>query len=353
MKILFTCTLFVAFLLCPAACAEGVRNGLSLAAQKALPALFPFFVISALWARIGLPASLSRFLARPLARLYRLPSAAAPAVLLGVTGGYPVGAATVSGLLQNGAISKYDAMKINCFCNCASPGFCIGLVGMNVFGSPRTGAILYFIHLIAALVTGIIIVRLIEEPVATTPQTSDTKPSVLSREGFAPAFCGAVQQAAFTALTVTAFLTMFSILIALLYPVRIFFPECAALSGLLELTNGLNELSSVPLPKGAVLTLSSFLLGFGGLAVHFQVKSIAVSCDCLTDGFFLAKVLHGVLAAAATALLFRFSPAALSVFAPIDGSVWYGKSMVLILCATFLLLLCAAQIQIKRHTVGK
>jgi len=353
MKILFTCALFAAFLLCPAACADGVRNGLSLAAQKALPALFPFFVISALWARVGTPVFLSHFLARPLARLYRLPSTATPAVLLGLTGGYPVGAATASELLQSGAIDKYDAIKINTFCNCASPGFCIGLVGMNVFGSPRTGAVLYLIHLTAALITGFFMVRLMENPSAGVFQAQNMEPSASSREGFAAAFCGAVQQAALTSLTVVAFFTIFSVLISLLYPIRIFFPECAALSGLLELTNGLNELSSLPLPQGAVLTLSSFLLGFGGLAVHFQVKSIAVSCDYSIDGFFLAKVLHGVIAAAATALLFRISPTALSVFAPINGETWYGKSIWFIAGAAFLFLLFVAPIQIKRRTPGK
>ena len=42
MKLFLSLALFAAFLLCPAACADGVREGLSLAAVQALPALFPF-----------------------------------------------------------------------------------------------------------------------------------------------------------------------------------------------------------------------------------------------------------------------------------------------------------------------
>ena len=51
MKLFLSLALFAAFLLCPTACADGVREGLSLAAVQALPALFPFFVVSGLLVR--------------------------------------------------------------------------------------------------------------------------------------------------------------------------------------------------------------------------------------------------------------------------------------------------------------
>ena len=42
MKLFLSLALFAAFLLCPAACAEGVHDGLSLAAGRALPAFLTF-----------------------------------------------------------------------------------------------------------------------------------------------------------------------------------------------------------------------------------------------------------------------------------------------------------------------
>ena len=89
MKLFLSLALFAAFLLCPTACADGVREGLSLAAVQALPALFPFFVVSGLLVRCD-TARLSPLLAKPLARLYGLPPEAAPALVLGLIGGYPV-----------------------------------------------------------------------------------------------------------------------------------------------------------------------------------------------------------------------------------------------------------------------
>ena len=147
MKLFLSLALFAAFLLCPTACADGVREGLSLAAVQALPALFPFFVVSGLLVRCD-TARLSPLLAKPLARLYGLPPEAAPALVLGLIGGYPVGAATACALLSEGVLSREAAERVNRFCNCASPGFCIGLVGLGVFGSAQAGAMLYGIHIV-------------------------------------------------------------------------------------------------------------------------------------------------------------------------------------------------------------
>ena len=110
MKLLLSLALFAAFLLCPTACADGVREGLSLAAVQALPALFPFFVVSGLLVRCD-TARLSPLLAKPLARLYGLPPEAAPALVLGLIGGYPVGAATACALLSEGVLSREAAER--------------------------------------------------------------------------------------------------------------------------------------------------------------------------------------------------------------------------------------------------
>ncbi len=311
MKLLISLAIFLAFLICPAACAEGVRKGLSLAATDALPALFPFFVASALLVRSGLADRLAVIAARPLSVMYGLPPAAAPAVILGLTGGYPVGAATAAELANQGTLTPRDAARVNLFCNCASPGFCVGLVGLGIFGNARTGVILYVIHISAALLAGLFIARSRQTQPAlrTTVKSTDT--------GFPSAFCGAVQQSAGTAITVTAFLTVFSILLELLRPLLEALPLGYAFAGLLELTNGLSVLPSLPLPTGAKLTLASFLMGFGGLAVHFQVQAITAPSGLPTEHFATAKLLHGAIAATLTAVLFRISPMALEVFAPI------------------------------------
>ena len=280
MKLFLSLALFAAFLLCPTACADGVREGLSLAAVQALPALFPFFVVSGLLVRCD-TARLSPLLAKPLARLYGLPPEAAPALVLGLIGGYPVGATTACALLSEGVLSREAAERVNRFCNCASPGFCIGLVGLGVFGSAQAGAMLYGIHIISALIVGLFFAR---TPLSALSQRIHNR----NRTSFPSIFCASVQQAASTALTVTAFLTMFSILLRLLSPVFALLPYGNVLDGMIELTNGLDELTVLTLPR--------------------RTRPVR--------GLFAAKLLHGTLAAVLTAFLFSLSPAVLTVSSP-------------------------------------
>ncbi len=300
--------LFLSLLLCSPPCSEGVKKGLYLGSEKAQPAQFPFFVASALLVRSGLTDKLSSFFAKPLSAVYRLPPETAPILILGLTGGYPVGAATAAELVSHNAASPDDAARANLFCNCASPGFCVGLVGLGVFGNAKTGAVLYGIHILSALLTGLICSRN-HEIRSSLPVNKE-----LHNESFPSAFCGAVTKSASTALDVTAFLVMFSVLISLLRPVLGMIPFGPALVGILELTNGLLRLPMLPAPVR--LSLVSFLLGFGGLAVHFQVRAVSAPCGLPVNGFTEAKLLHGSIASVITILVYRASPSALETFLP-------------------------------------
>ena len=84
---------FAALLLNAAAAAQGCRDALSVCAGLIIPSLFPFFVLSALFNRLGLPGVLGRLFAPAAVRLYGISGAGASALLIGLTGGYPAGAA--------------------------------------------------------------------------------------------------------------------------------------------------------------------------------------------------------------------------------------------------------------------
>ena len=223
--------LLVLPLLFPGPCAEGVRRGLALAAGSALPALFPFFVAGELLTVSHADRALSRLLAPLLRRIYALPQAGAAPVVLGLTGGYPVGAAACASLLREGRLSASDARREALFCSCASPGFCIALAGVTLFGSAKTGALLYGIQAVSALLTGIFVSRGTTngQTIPVSPEPSDSRP-------FSVVFCSAVRHAAAVSLDVTAFLVTFSAVLTLMEPVFSRAPALRLLSGLLELS---------------------------------------------------------------------------------------------------------------------
>ena len=157
--LLWSALLFSAFaglLRWPAEAAQAVRDGLSLCAGTILPALFPFFILSTLTVESGLAARLGRPLERCMNVLFRVNGSCAAALVLGLIGGYPVGAKAAADLYRNGRCNESEARRLLGFCNNAGPSFLIGVVGAGIFQSAKLGLLLEGIHIFSALLIGLL-----------------------------------------------------------------------------------------------------------------------------------------------------------------------------------------------------
>lgn len=139
------------FLACPQAAKSGFDSGLALCVHSLAPALFPFFVVSSLVVAspgsetLGLPL-------RPLCRIFRLKSEAAPlALLLSWLGGYTVCMQVLAQYRAGGRLSAKEADLLAMLGFCSGPGFVVGCVGGILLGSPRFGFALYTMQLLANL----------------------------------------------------------------------------------------------------------------------------------------------------------------------------------------------------------
>ena len=130
-----------------------------------------------------------------------------------------------------------------------------------------------------------------------------------------------------TILLIGGFVVIFSVLISILSQTRIiemiarfFTPLLSFLgfdtdfakplvSGILELTNGVNLVSDVHIKAiSQNIVLCAFLLGFGGFSVLLQVFSIIAKTDLSIKKYFIGKLLQGIIAAIYTYLALKFIP---------------------------------------------
>lgn len=319
--------LFLALLFGADAARDGARTGLELSFQLALPALFPFFAASALLTDTGVTAAFGRVCAGFMWRLYGLPGEAAGALVLGLTGGYPVGVQAAADLYRAGTLDREQAGRLLGFCNNTGPAFIIGICGAGVFGSTRVGLALYGIHILSALLTGLVMTR----PGKGAPPRR--APRAETTSSLSAMLVRACERAAQTGIKVTAFITLFAVFAALLEAcgaldgcaavlgslcARAGLPEDAAwplLYGTLELTRGLAVLPEAGLPQAAALTAASGLLAFGGLSVWCQSLSLAAEAGLSLRRCFAGKALHAVFATALTSAGCLLFPRPLPVFA--------------------------------------
>ncbi len=140
--------------------AEGVRQSVSealtLCARTVIPSQFLFLAASSLLVSLGVGEVLAPRLEFLMWPLFRVDGAGATALILGLVGGYPIGARTAAELYRENLVSEAEAERLLAFCNTANPAFLISVLGAGVFGSVRVGIWLWLIHVLSALLTGIL-----------------------------------------------------------------------------------------------------------------------------------------------------------------------------------------------------
>lgn len=294
------------------AAAEGIRTGLGVCATVVIPSLFPFMVLSGLISRTELGDLLARPLGPVCRYLFHLPPEAGPALLMSFIGGYPVGAATIAALLDQGRIDARTARKMLCFCINAGPAFVVGTVGAALYSSVRVGALLLAAHLLASAVVGFFISTGLEE--------GQLSPARSPRLPLGTALVRSVTGAAQSMLNICAFVITFSAIGALLahtgvlprvctflvknLPLRFGTPFYSALlSGLLEVTGGC--IAAASLGGETAFVLTAFLLSFGGLSVLFQAASAFQQLPMSFGLLLFSRLANACVAASAACLIYR------------------------------------------------
>jgi len=265
-------------------------QALRLCACSVIPALFPALALSSALTALGFGEWVSPLLARWMTPLFRLPGAAGSAVVLGLMGGYPIGARTAAELYRNGALTRQEAQRLLTFCNNSNPVFLISLLGAGVFSSVRTGVWLWLIHLLAALLVGLVFRRgggrSVPPPVPPRAQ-----------ESAAGALVRAVGDAALSMVRLCGFVVLFYVLSR---PLLCLGGRTAALAV------GVTELFSLtPLLTADRFSfiLASGCAGWGGLSVLGQTAAALEGSGLSLRPCLLGKLLHGLLSAALAALL--------------------------------------------------
>ena len=251
----------ILLLLRPQEAAEAVRVGLALCGRTVIPSLFPFFAAISLLLQLGAAEALSGLFRPVMQPLFRLRGECALPLLAGLLGGYPSGAKTAAGLYAQGRISRQEAELLLGFCDNCGPAFLLSYVGAGILGGTELGVKLYLIHIAAALLTGVLLCRLVRDRGPVLLGSSLPVKAV----SFPQALTSSVSGALTSTLGICAFVVFFQVLAAL-PPVPL--PPLAL--GALEMVSGAAALS----PGRAGFVAAAAIVGWGGLSVHCQAMSL-------------------------------------------------------------------------------
>ncbi len=244
---------------------QAVKEGMELCLQVLIPSIFPFLFLSIL-VTSAISGIQIRIL-RPLTSRMHIPPGAESIFLMGILGGYPVGAQCISHAVESGSISRETGNRMLSFCNNAGPSFIFG-IGSNLFIETWSCWAIWGIQILSAILVSLVIPQNgFQSATTAKPSTTNLTAALRKSIGNISMICGWV--------------ILFRIILAFCYRWFLWlFPQWLQLliSGALELANGCCNLILISDPNLRFLLFSG-LLGFGGVCVALQTYSICQSVD--------------------------------------------------------------------------
>lgn len=264
---------------------EGAMQGVKLSMEVVAPSLFPFFVLSRRLTGSGI-LRLRRG-NRLCRRLFGVRAAGLGAMLMGFCGGYPLGVDATCGLYRSGQLGKDEAQRLIAFVNNTGPAFFFGMVGAVLFQDIRICAALYLIHILSAVLTGLLLKQDIPEadnaPIAAPSPAHETLPE-------------SIKQAFFSVCQLCGYVVFFSVILGMV-------PEFggdvfhAVLCAVVDLPNGIAAIARIGDPVLRFF-LCAGAIGWGGFCVHMQAAGLWQRAKLEPRGYYWGKLCHALVSCA-------------------------------------------------------
>lgn len=286
--------------------ALGASAGVELCIKVIIPSLFPFFVVTSYLNDSLLGLHIPGLSA--VGRLLKIPDGSDSFLLLGLMGGYPVGAQLITEAYTGDRLSRENSQIMLGYCSNAGPAFIFGVTS-TLFSSHWIAFVIWGIHIFSALLTGFLLPR---------PKRADSFRCEMSDTSVT----SALRKSLVICASVCGWVLIFKVILAYLQTWLTSLLSQKAmifLTGLLELSNGCIQLAQIPSEAERFILCSAFL-SFGGLCVLLQTASVTQG---LGLGLYIpGKIMQTAVSTLTAAVLsFVLFPGAYSSFFRVTGLV--------------------------------
>lgn len=282
---LFSAVFLIFLIYNPALCTLGAAKGLSLWYKQVLPALFPAMAAASfLISRKSIQAALKH-----------LPFPASAAFLSGLLCGSPMGALTCSGLYASKLLSQRSARWVVCFVQLPSPLFLSGFVASTLLALPAKMRFIFLLCAYLPFLASFLLCTLLFLLKPAAKYSISLEKDIQKAASPEPSLNDICDTCLLLLVRIGVLLMFFSILSEFLNSAA---PQSAVqtiLIGMLEMTTGISKISSLnTLSLRYKSAICLFLLGFGGICVHIQVRQAWQQSDFPIFRYILVRFLFGL-----------------------------------------------------------
>lgn len=289
------CLLVFFLCLCfPGIAGSGIKNGLSLIGGQVLPALYPFILLTTLFKYLAGRRPTNKYLS----------------IFIGFLSGYPLGAKVAAG--YNPSTGFLSGQSLLLICNNPSPAYMISFVGLRCFGEPFLGFRMYIAIITGNLLTGLFCAfmdrirrqnTVLSENMPPFPGNTPSESESTTQKNLLDQV---IHDTFSVIVNVSSYILIFSVAAAFIQRLS-FLPETAQglLSGLLEMTTGIQILAAQSIPVTEKMLLSTGIISFGGLSVMAQTNSMIAGSDLSIKKYMTEKTIACAIAVSVMYIIYQ------------------------------------------------
>lgn len=265
------------------------------------PSLFPFFIISELLINYGFIDYLSNIFKSLMLKIFKINPNCSFILFMSMISGFPSNSKYTKDLYLKGEINEMEASKILMYTHFSNPLFIMGAISITFLHDKKAGFIILLIHYLSNFIIGILSRNFIKTPISDKIVKKNTT------NNFSYILSKAIINSFNTLFLILGTIIIFQIITNLtseILPLNDYFK--AIISGILEMSSGIYNISLLNIPLKNKCTLIGMILSFGGISVHMQIKSILSDTKIKYYPFFIARLIHSAITGLLMFYLFDF-----------------------------------------------
>ena len=284
-----------------------IKDAIHLWFYKVVPALLPFFLFSNFLINYGFVEITSEF-AKPVMKFFKLNENAAFILMMSMLTGSPGNAFYIKEALEKEKLNEKEATKILMISQFASPLFILGTVRvlLNDFH-------LSILILITTYITNFILAFLLRNLYVSKNASSFSmyhlKKCFYQGEvqSFGKILSYSIRKTFDTLLTILGSICFFYIITIVIQSNHILPRNVIPyFSGILEMTQGINQVSVLDCSNHIKAFWITAFLSFGGFSIHSQILSLICDTKIKYFPYLLARILHAMIAGSMILILLRY-----------------------------------------------
>lgn len=290
---------------------KSVIFSLNIFKNNIFPSLFPFFVLSNLLIKYGLPEFMSNIFKGIMTHLFKISGECSFIFFMSILSGNPACAKYTRQLYLNGSINVYEATKVLCFSAFTSPLFILG--GLTVLLNNEEAPFLILIcHYLSNILVGLLIRNY--HPSKAKGKASLKKAinemhtkRISNKESFGTIITNSLVESINTLLLILGVITIYLVITTIISNnLNLNSTFQSILNGFIEMTQGIKYISLEAIPLKLKSVLSVMIISFGGLSVHMQIMSVLSDTDIKYMPFLISRVLASIISSLSLFFIFDY-----------------------------------------------